>query len=125
MKEECDIDDGDGTGELANAKNRESPDLNVETVTHVASGNSRDGRAGTRHGTAGTGEPHTRATTTTLQGSRGRREGRGRRKPTARGTQGETRGTRDTWTWGPPPNIESRTASAVLPAVGDRQEETK
>ena len=74
MKEwECDIDDGDGTGELANAKNRESPDLNVETATHVASGDSRDGRAGTRSGTAGTGEPHTRATTT-LQGSRGRRE---------------------------------------------------
>ena len=70
---ERDIDDGEGTGELANAKNRESPDLNVETATHGASGDSRDGRAGTRRGTAGTGEPHTRATTT-LQGSRGRRE---------------------------------------------------
>ena len=70
---ECDIDDGDGTGGLAYAKNRESPDLNVETVTHVASGDSRDGRAGTRRGTAGTREPQTRATTT-LQGSRGQRE---------------------------------------------------
>ena len=70
---ECDIDDGDGTGGLANAKDRESLDLNVETATHGASGDSRDGRAGTRRGTAGTGEPHTRATTT-LQGSRGRRE---------------------------------------------------
>ena len=57
MKEwECDIDDGDGTGGLANAKNR-------ETATHMASGDSRDGRAGTRRGTAGTGEPNTRATT--------------------------------------------------------------
>ena len=73
MRRECDIDDGDGTGGLANAKNRESPDLNVETATHVASGNSRDGRAGTRRGTAGTGEPHTCATTT-LQSSRERRE---------------------------------------------------
>ena len=70
---ERDIDDGDGTGELANAKNRELPDLNVETATHVASGDSRDGRAGTRRGTAGTGEPHTRATTT-LRGCSGRRE---------------------------------------------------
>ena len=72
-KRECNIDEEDGTGELDNAKNRESPDLNVETATHVASGDSRDGRAGTRRGTTGTGEPHTRATTT-LQGSRGRRE---------------------------------------------------
>ena len=63
MKEERDIDDGDGTGGLANAKNRESPGLNVETATHVASGDSRDRRAGTRRGTAGTGEPNTRATT--------------------------------------------------------------
>ena len=63
MRRECDIDDGDGTGDLANAKNRESPGLNVETVTHVASGDSRDGRAGTRRGTAGTGGPHTHATT--------------------------------------------------------------
>ena len=81
MRRECDIDDGDGTGELTNAKDRESPDLNVETVTQVASGDSRDGRAGTRLGTAGTGEPHTRATTT-LQDSRGRRERRGGRRPT-------------------------------------------
>ena len=74
MKEwECDIDDGEGTGELANAKNRESPGLNAETATHEASGDSREGRAGTRRGKAGTGEPHTCATTT-LQGSRGRRE---------------------------------------------------
>ena len=55
MRRECDIDDGDGTGDLANAKNRESPGLNVETVTRGASGDSRDGRAGTRRGTAGTG----------------------------------------------------------------------
>ena len=70
-KRECNIDEEDGTGELDNAKNRESPDLNVETATHVANGDSRDGRAGTRRGTAGTGEPQTRATT--LQGSSGRR----------------------------------------------------
>ena len=63
MRRECDIDDGDGTGDLANTKNRESPGLNVETVTRVASGDSRDWRAGTRRGTAGTGGPHTRATT--------------------------------------------------------------
>ena len=69
---ECDIDDGDGTGELANAKNRESPDLNVETATHMASGDSIDGRAGARHGTAGTGKPHTLATTTLRGGSKQR-----------------------------------------------------
>ena len=69
---ERDIDDGDGTEELANTKNRESPDLNVETATHVASSDSRDGRAGRRGGTAGTGEPQTNATT--LQGSSGRRK---------------------------------------------------
>ena len=50
-KRECDIDKEDGTGELDNAKNRESPDLTVETATHVANGDSRDGRAGTRRGT--------------------------------------------------------------------------
>ena len=54
MREECDIDDGDRTGGLANAKDRESLDLNVETATHGASGDSRDGRAGTRRGV---GEP--------------------------------------------------------------------
>ena len=70
MREECDIDDGDRTGGLA--KDRESLDLNVKTVTHGASGDSRDGRAGMRRGTAGTGEPQTRATT--LQGSSGRRK---------------------------------------------------
>ena len=64
---------GTGPGGHANAKDRESLDLNVETVTHRASGDSRDGRAGTRRGTAGTGEPHARATTT-LQDSRGGRE---------------------------------------------------
>ena len=63
---------GDRTGGFANAKDRESRDLNVETATHGASGDSRDGRAGTRRGTAGTGEPQTRATT--LQGSSGRRK---------------------------------------------------
>ena len=68
-----DIDNGDGTGGLANAKDRESQDLNVDTATHGASGDSRDGRAGTRRGTEGTGEPHARATTT-LQDSRGGRE---------------------------------------------------
>ena len=73
VNKEHDIDDGDGTGELANAKNRELPDLNVETATHVASSDSRDGRAGTKRGTAGTGKPHTRATTT-LRGSSERRE---------------------------------------------------
>ena len=57
MREECDIDDGDRTGGLANAKDRESLDLNVETATHGTSGDSRDGKAGTRRGTAGTGEP--------------------------------------------------------------------
>ena len=56
MRRECDIDDGDETGELTNPKDRESPDLNMETVTQVARGDSRDGRAGTRLGTAGTGE---------------------------------------------------------------------
>ena len=50
-KRERDIDEEDGTGELDNAKNRESPDLNVETATHVANGDSRDGRVGTRRGT--------------------------------------------------------------------------
>ena len=69
---ECDIDEGDGTGGHAYAKDRESLDLNVETVTHSASGDSRDGRAGTRRGTAGTGGPHARATTT-LRGGSGRR----------------------------------------------------
>ena len=73
MNGERDIDDGDGTGGQANAKDRESLDPNVETVTHRASGDSRDGRAGTRRGTAGTGGPHTRATTT-LRGGSGRRE---------------------------------------------------
>ena len=58
-----DIDNGDGNGELANAKDRESLDLNVETVAHWASGDSRDRKAGTRRGTASTGEPQTRATT--------------------------------------------------------------
>ena len=69
---ECDIDDGDGTGGLNNAKDRESRDQNVETATHVAGGDSRDGRAGTRRGTAGTGGPQTRATT--RQGSSGLRK---------------------------------------------------
>ena len=73
MKESVTLTNGDGTGGLANAKDRESLDLNVETVTHRASGDSRDGRAGTRRGTAGTGGPHTRATTTLREGS-GRRE---------------------------------------------------
>ena len=45
VREECDIDDGDGTRGLANAKDRESLDLNVETATHGASGDSRDGKA--------------------------------------------------------------------------------
>ena len=58
-----DIDDGDGTGELANAKDRESLDLNVETAAHRVSGDSRDRKAGTRRGTASTGEPQTCATT--------------------------------------------------------------
>ena len=58
-----DIDNGDGTGELAKAKDRESQDLNVETAVHGASGDSRDRKAGTRRGTASTGEPQTRATT--------------------------------------------------------------
>ena len=62
-KGRCDIDDGDGTGEHANAKSGESQDLNVETVAHAAGDDSRDGRAGTKRGTAGTGEPHARATT--------------------------------------------------------------
>ena len=57
MREECDIDDGDRTGGLAIAKDRESLDLNVETAAHGASGDSRDGKAGTRRSTAGTGEP--------------------------------------------------------------------
>ena len=56
-----DIDNGDGTGELA--KDRESLDLNVETAAHLASGDSRDRKAGTRHGTVSTGEPQTCATT--------------------------------------------------------------
>ena len=64
MKER-DIDDGDGTGGLANAKDRESRDLNVETATHGSSGDSRDRKAGTRRGTTSTGEPQMRATTTT------------------------------------------------------------
>ena len=72
MNRDRDIDNGDGTGGLANAKDGESLDLNVETATHGASGDSRDGRAGTRRGTAGTGEPQTRATT--LQGSSGQRK---------------------------------------------------
>ena len=78
MRRECDIDDGDGTGDLANAKNRESPGLNVETVTRGASGDSRDGRAGTRRGTAGTGGPHTRATTKHDEGDVGHRDKGGR-----------------------------------------------
>ena len=60
---ECDIDDGDGTGGLDNAKDRESRDRNEETATHGASGDSKVGKAGTRCGTASTGEPQTRATT--------------------------------------------------------------
>ena len=64
MNGDCDIDNGDGTGGLANAKDRESRDLNVETATHGASGDSRDSKAGTRRGTTSTGEPQTRATTT-------------------------------------------------------------
>ena len=67
-KRERDIDKEDGTGELDNAKNRESPDLNVETATHEANGDSRDGRAGTRRGTQGTGEPHTCDTRATHTG---------------------------------------------------------
>ena len=63
MKER-DIDDGDGTGGLDNAKDRESRDRHLETVTHEASGDSKDGKAGTRRGTTSTGEPQTRATTT-------------------------------------------------------------
>ena len=57
------MDDGDRTGELANAKDRESLDLNVETAAHGANGDSRDRKAGTRRGTASTGEPQTHATT--------------------------------------------------------------
>ena len=65
MKEwECDIDDGDRTGGLDNAKDRESRDRHLETATHEASGDSKDGKAGTRRGTTSTGEPRTRATTT-------------------------------------------------------------
>ena len=58
-----DIDNRDGTGGLANTMDRESLDLNVETAAHWAGGDSRDKKAGTRHGTASTGEPQTRATT--------------------------------------------------------------
>ena len=72
MNRDCDIDNGDGTGEIDIAKDRESPserggrgasgdsrngDLNVEAVAHSASGDSRDGRAGTRRGGASTGGP--------------------------------------------------------------------
>ena len=69
MGKECDIDDGDGTGGLANAKDRESQDLNVETATHGASGDSRGGNETRRGG-------HRRTTTraTTLQGSSRRRK---------------------------------------------------
>ena len=63
QRSERDIDDGDRIGELANAKDRESLDLNVETAEHGASGDSKDRKAGTRRGTASTGEPQTRATT--------------------------------------------------------------
>ena len=58
-----DIDNGEGAGKLANAKDRESLDLNMETAAHGASGDSRDRKAGTRSGTESTGEPQTRATT--------------------------------------------------------------
>ena len=58
-----DIDNGDRTGGLANSKDRESLDLNVETAAHWASGDSRHRKAGTRHGTASAGEPQTRPTT--------------------------------------------------------------
>ena len=61
---------GDGTGGLAKAKDRESLDLNVETVTHRASGDSRDGGAGTRHG----GHRRTTTRATTLRGGSGQRE---------------------------------------------------
>ena len=33
VNKERDIDNGDGTGERANAKNKESPDLDVETAS--------------------------------------------------------------------------------------------
>ena len=33
VNKERDIDDGDRTGELANTKNRESPDLDMETAS--------------------------------------------------------------------------------------------
>ena len=75
-KRERDNDKEDGTGELDNAKNRELPDLNMETVTHVANGDSRDGGR-KRDAARRAPENHTRAThaghtreITTLQGSR-------------------------------------------------------
>ena len=46
------IDDEDGTGEHANAENRESQDQNVEIAAHEASDDSRGGKAGTGCGTA-------------------------------------------------------------------------
>ena len=64
MKESVTLTNGDGTGGHTNAKDRELLDLNVETATHEASGDSRDRKAGTRRGTTGTGGPQTRATTT-------------------------------------------------------------
>ena len=58
-----DIDDRDGTGELANAKDRESLDLKVETAAHGASGDSRDRKVGTRRGMASGPRPRTTAVT--------------------------------------------------------------
>ena len=46
------IDDEDGTGEHANAENRESQDQNVEIAAHEASDDSRGGKAGTGCSTA-------------------------------------------------------------------------
>ena len=65
---ERDIDEEDRTGEHDNAKNRESLDLTVETGTHVANSDSREGGPGTRRGTSRTGEPHTCDTRATRMG---------------------------------------------------------
>ena len=58
---ERDIDDKDGTGGGSTAPRTGNRQTDVETATHRASDGTRNRRAGTRRGTAGTGEPHKHA----------------------------------------------------------------
>ena len=90
MREERDIGDEDGTGEHANAKNRESLDLDVETASNSERRlREQEGGNEARHRET----THTRATThrgAAVNGENGEDEGGGHQGEDGRGGRRRT-----------------------------------